>query len=144
VIVRSFHPARLVIIWYAEWLSPLSGGLIVSEDLVQHNGALDMTQCDHLLSERQEAVKTMVSANLKSVDEIIIGGLPDGFDLKKIARSRFHGSKWEVWSYDGVPFLELHDPEFSETAASLHSLKINVVTKYRYLPTSGDRKAPTP
>jgi hypothetical protein len=55
VIVRSFHPARLVIIWYAEWLSPLSGGLIVSEDLVQQREVQASKQCDHPVAEESVA-----------------------------------------------------------------------------------------
>ncbi len=83
---------------------------------------------------KEETTKALITASAKGIDEIVLAGLPDGFDHRKIARQRYQGATWELWSYDGVPFLELHDIECSTTEwDGVSNMKINVVMKYRYL-----------
>ena len=87
------------------------------------------------MNSREESRKALITATAKDINAIILGGLPDGFDSKKISRQRLIGAKWELWSYDGVPFLELCDLECTTDWDDVSGVKINVVTRYRYLKT---------
>ena len=83
---------------------------------------------------REEITNKLATGTAESVDGIILAGLPTGFDLAKLSRQRFSGCAFEIWSYDGEPFLELHDPQFTQSWDGRDDAKINVTLRYRYLP----------
>jgi hypothetical protein len=68
------------------------------------------------------------------IDDIVRGGLPILFDVKKLSRYRILGQTFETWAYDGVPFLELHDIEagLAERGDGPATI-LKMAIKYRYL-----------
>lgn len=81
----------------------------------------------------RELKQVLVTEKAKGIDSIILGGLPEGFDHKKITRMRLQGAKFEIWSYDGDPFLELRDIECAYEWDGVSGVRINATLKYRYL-----------
>ena len=82
---------------------------------------------------REEITSKLISGTAENIDGIILAGLPDGFNHEKVSRQRFVGATFEIWSYDGAPFLELHDPQFKTLWDGREDAKVNVTINYRYL-----------
>lgn len=89
-----------------------------------------------LRSKYVDALSGKIASN---IDSLLLQGLPKHFDVHKLSCIR--SPNVEVFSYDGKPFLELHDPEYRTTFDGSRHI-VTVTQRFRHLSSNPHHDIP--